>query len=148
MNKYCQKCNQSNPFDAVFCLNCATPLSNGQFGGNQQGNQQWNQPNFGGQPMGGNFTPSIGQSTNASQRATTAGILGLVGLFCLGPIAGIPAAILGFMELNAIKQGQSSPSGKSMASIGFWCGLGGSIVQIGGFLLWILLALAASSENY
>ena len=79
MSKICQNCNQSNPSEAAFCLNCAKPLSQGQFGGGQPANNQWNQPNFGGQPMG-NFAQPV-NTNGASQRATVALILGFAACF-------------------------------------------------------------------
>ena len=146
MSKICQSCNQSNPPEAAFCLNCAKPLSQGQFWGGHQANHQSHQPNFGGQPMG-NFAQPV-NSSGASQRATTALILALAGLFCCGPIASLPAIIVGWMEISAINHGQSSPGGKGLATTGIIIGIGAIILQIGGFLLWMLLAAAANTAEY
>lgn len=145
MSKICQNCNQSNPSEAAFCLNCAKPLSQEQFWGGQQPNKQWNQPNFGGQQPR-NFAQPV-NTNGASQRATVALILGLAGLFCCGPITSLPAIIVGWMEISAINQGQSSPNGKGLATTGIIIGIGSIILQVGGFLLWMLLVAASNSSD-
>ncbi len=144
MSKICPSCKQSNPSDAVFCLNCAKPLVQEQFWGGQQANNQWNSPNFVGQP--GNFAQPV-KSNGASQRATTALILALAGLFCCGPIAGLPAIIVGWMEISAINQGQSSPNGKGLATTGIIIGIASTILHLGGYILWMLLAAASSLSD-
>ena len=149
MDKYCQNCNQLNPSEAAFCLNCAAPLSPGQTGGGQQANQQWNQQKVGGQPAGQNFAPSSpAASGGASQRATAALILAIAGLFCCGPFTSIPAVIVGWMEADAIKKGQSSPDGMRFAQIGIWGGIAVTILQGIGLLFWIILSMAAASNPY
>ena len=147
MDKYCQKCNSPNPAEAAFCRNCATPLSSGQPGAGQQANQQWNQPNAGGQQFGQNFAQPAANSGGASQRAIGALVLTIAGLFCCGFLTSIPAAILGWMEVDAIKKGLSSPDGMWMAQVGLWGGIIVTILTtIGGFLF--LLLSAASSNPY
>lgn len=149
MNKFCQHCNQSNPSEAAFCLNCASPLLQGQFGGGQQANNQWNQANVGGQQMKGSFTRPFGDTTGASQRAKIACALAFVGLVCCGPFTTIPAAIVGWIEIDAINKGQSPPSGKLLASFGLWGGILFTVFQVGAFLLWMLFAAASvSSDSY
>ncbi len=147
MNKVCQNCHQPNPSEAAFCLNCAAPLSSGQTGG-QLPNQPYNQPHFGGQPAGQNFAQPPTTSGGASQRANTALILAIAGLFCCGPLTSIPAIVVGWMEIDAIKKGQSSPNGKMFAQMGIGIGIAAIILQGGGFLLWILLSMMAASNPY
>lgn len=150
MNKQCQKCQQFNPPEAAFCLNCAAPLSQQQSGSNQQANQQWNQPNFGGQQAGQNFAPPPpAASGGASQRATTALILAITGLFCCGPFTSIPAMIVGWMEITAIKQEQSPPAGLRFAQVGLWGGVAVTLLQTAGFLFWLIISMmAATSDPY
>ena len=148
MDKHCQNCNQLNPSEAAFCLNCAAPLSGGQTGGSQPANQQWNQPNFGGQQAGQNFAPPPATSGGTSQRATAALMLVIAGFFCCGPLTSIPAVIVGWMEIDAIKKGQSSPNGLLFAQIGLWGGIAITILQGIGLLLWIVLSMAAASSPY
>ncbi len=144
MNKVCQKCNQSNPSEAAFCLNCASPLGQGGWQPNQQGNyQNYSSP----QQAGQNFVqPST--SGGSSQRATAALVLALAGLFCCGPFTSVPAIIVGWMEINAINQGQSSPAGRGMATFGLWGGVIATLLHIGGYLFWALLSLSATSDPY
>lgn len=147
MDKRCQNCNQPNPPEAAFCLNCAAPLSGRQPGTQQQqqANQQWNHPNFGGQPLGQNFAQPPPTAGGASKRATAALILAIAGLLCCGPFTSIPAAIVGWMEVDAIKKGQSSPGGMMFAQIGLWGGIAVTILQGIVLVLWILLSMAASN---
>ena len=145
MDKNCQNCNSSNPPDAAFCRNCASPLSPWQ--GGQQSNQKQNQANYGGQQAGQNFAPPQTNSGGPSQRAIAALVLTIAGLFCCGPLTSIPAAIVGWMEADAIKKGQAPPGGMWMAQVGLWGGIIVTILTtIGGFLF--LLLSAASSDPY
>ncbi len=146
MDKICQNCGQPNSADAMFCRHCATPFAPnaGQaFGANQP--QFGNQPpppspqNFGGQAAQ-NFAPP---AAKASGRAIAATVLAVCGLFlCCGPFTGIPGAILGWMEMNAIKEGKASPSGMMWAQIGLWGGIASSIV---GGIINIFMFLSALS---
>ena len=142
MEKYCQNCHQSNPSEAMFCLNCAAPLPAAPPSGNRQPNQQWNQPNFGNQGAQQNFAPPNAQG--ASQRAIIAVVLTVAGLFCCGPLTSIPAAIVGWMEMDAIKKGQSPPAGMWMAQVGLWGGIIVTILTTVGGLLFLLLSAASN----
>lgn len=141
MENYCQNCRQPNPPDAVFCRQCASPLTPGasrQQGGanyNPNANQQWNPQNQG----AGNFAQSA--TGKASGRAVTAMVLTGCGL-CCGFFTGIPAAILGWMEINDIKAGKSSPKGMMMAQIGLWGGIAVSILNLILTVLWMFLSFA------
>lgn len=141
MSKFCQRCKQSNPSEAAFCLNCAAPLG-ASSGRQQQANQPWHQPNFSG--------PAVDKTFEASSRAKLALGLSLAGMFCLGPLASIPAIILGWMEISAINQGQSSAAGKSITTFGIGMAVVSLVLQVGGFFLWILFAIAISADasNY
>lgn len=71
MNKSCQRCNQSNPPEATFCLNCASPLAREQSGGGWHANQQQNQSNFGGQQAGQNVAqPSASNQSDFMMNQT------------------------------------------------------------------------------
>jgi hypothetical protein len=146
MEKYCPKCNKENAPEALFCRNCASTLAVGQGGiyapPNQQqqqnqppfANQQQNQPPFANQqwnqgaagiPGAGNYArPSAGPSG----RAIGSLILTICGLvLCCGGFTAIPGAILGWLEISAIREGRSSQQGLMMAQIGLW---GGIIITI------------------
>lgn len=144
MNKFCQNCNSPNPSDAAFCRNCASPLTTAHFGG-QQSDQQRNQTNYGGQQAEENFAPPA-NGGGPSQRAIAALVLTVAGLMCCGPLTGIPAAIVGWMETDAIKKGQAPPGGMWMAQVGLWGGIIVTILTtIGGFLFFLL---SAASDPY
>ena len=95
----------------------------------------------------------IGQTpaarAGASGKAITSLILAIAGLvLCCGPFTGIPAAIVGWMELNSIKAGQSSPAGMWMAQVGIWGGIAVSILSVLFFGGWVLLSLMAGGGAY
>ena len=141
MTKICSKCNQSNPSDASFCLNCASPLESDHGG-----------PFVGQQNAGGFQQASTGQPSAASgsgQKATIALILAIVAFLCCGPFAGIPAAIVGWMELDAIKNGRSPEGGRWMALVGLWGGIAATLLHGVGYVLWVLLtAMAGAADPY
>lgn len=86
-----------------------------------------------------NFPPNGGGNSN---RAMLAAGLAVAGLFCCGFLTGIPAAIMGWLELQAINEGKSSPDGKMMAQVGLWLGIAGTIINaIANIFIFILLSL-------
>lgn len=134
MTKLCSKCNQQNPPDAAFCLNCASPLNVGP-----TGQQQYQQP-IGSPPAAG---------SGSGQKAIIALVLAILALICCGPFAGVPAAIVGWMELDAIKNGRSPAGGKTMATIGLWGGVASSVIHIIFYVIWVLMGmLSAASSPY
>ncbi len=75
-------------------------------------------------------------SPAASGRATTALVLGILGLLCcqfLGPVAWV----LGNQELKAIRAGSSPASGEGVAKAGKILGIIGTVL-LGLVCLWIL----------
>lgn len=150
MDKYCQNCNTQNSPDAMFCRNCAMP-----FAQNSRGQQTpQNQPQFGNQPQypqnfGNQPVQNFAQkSAGASGKSIAAAVLAVCGLLlCCGPFTGIPGAILGWMEMNAIKEGKSPPSGMIWAQIGLWGGIATSL--IGGILnVLMFLSMLSGGMNY
>lgn len=76
-------------------------------------------------------------------------ILAIVALICCGPFTGVPAAILGWMELDSIKNGRVPADGKVMAMVGLWGGIASSLIHIVGYVLWVLMGmLSAASGPY
>lgn len=146
MQKICRNCNQVNPAEAAFCRQCAAPLEAAQANQPQYAtppqyaNQMpGNQANFGNQPVQ-NFSPAGGGAK--SNRAMISAVLAVVGLFCCGFLTGIPAAVMGWLEMQAIKEGKAAPDGMMMAQIGLWLGIGGSIINlIVNLILFVLLSL-------
>lgn len=157
MDKYCQNCNQANPADAAFCRNCSATLPQNQFGGQQQqGNQQWNQPNAGNQPQfnAPNFgnqqqfnTPPANNSGGASTRATVSLVLAIASLFCCAATS-IPAMIVGWMEVAAIKRGEAPQAGMTMAQIGLWGGVVMTILSVISGLIWMIMIFSSGEVNY
>lgn len=142
MEKYCQNCRQQNSPDAQFCRFCATPLNGGQRPQNQANfnNQQWNQ----GFQGAGFVQPSAG----ASGRAIASLVLTICSLLFCCMLTSIPGAILGWMEISAIKQGRSSPAGMMMAQMGLWGGIGVSVLTLFFYGFYLLLALSGGAMNY
>ena len=80
-------------------------------------------------------------SQSASARAIIALILGLLAIFMLGFIAGIPAMILAKHEEDEIKRGTSPIAGEMLAKLGSWLGLIGTVLSGLTILLIILFIL-------
>lgn len=144
MNKTCPKCNLPNPAQAAYCHNCASPLGAGPTVGAQQ-QQGWPQNPVGGAVAGGQAYVAAPQE---SQKAMISMILAIAGFLCCGPILGLPAAILGWMELDAIKNGRSSPSNKTMATVGLWGGILATVGHIIFYVIWFFLGLIGSAGTY
>ena len=151
MTRSCPNCNQTNPPDAAFCLNCATPLGP-TFGGGSTYQQQ-SPPYVGGQAphVGGPAQPYVGgqnfgaqpsgSAGSASGRAIGSAILASATLIlCCGPFTGIPAAILGWLELEAIKKGQAAEAGRLWAQIGLWGGIAATLISSVIVLLFLLVS--------
>ena len=59
----------------------------------------------------------------ASARAVWSMVLAVAGWMLCGCLTSLPAVILAKSELSAIERGESSGSGKSLATGAFWIGL-------------------------
>lgn len=81
----------------------------------------------------------------ATQKPLIAMLLSIAGLLCCGPLLGIPGAILGWLELQAISEGRASVDGKLMSQLGLWIGIGATVIHIGMWILWILFSAVAGS---
>ena len=80
-----------------------------------------------------------------SGRALASLILGILSLICMGFIAGIPAIILGSMELRAIKAGQAPAAGEGTAKVGWILGIVGTVLTCLAILAFAaLMALGIS----
>lgn len=73
-------------------------------------------------------SPPAHPAKAASNRAMATLILGILALICMGFVAGIPAIILGSMELKAIKGGQAPQEGEGLARVGYILGIIGTIL--------------------
>ncbi len=76
------------------------------------------------QPM----PPPQQASQTGSTRALATLILGVLSLICGGFMTGIPAIILGHMELKAIKLGTAPKEGEGLAKVGYILGIVGTVL--------------------
>ncbi|MFA4874361.1 MAG: DUF4190 domain-containing protein [bacterium] len=86
----------------------------------------------------------------ASGRAVAALILGILSLVCMGFLAGIPAIILGSMELRDIKAGRVPAAGESPAKVGYVLGIIGTALTcltILAIVLMIVLGISLGSMS-
>jgi hypothetical protein len=147
MEKYCQNCHKPNLAEAQFCRFCAAPLAAApQFEQSPPiyANPPWNQPGQGVQ-MAPNMMP---QPAGASGRAVASLGLSIGGLLLCCLLASVPGAILGWMEVNAIKEGRSSPKGMTMAQIGLWGGVIVTVLNLLVYGFYILAALSGGGGYY
>jgi hypothetical protein len=79
--------------------------------------------------------PPAMTSGGPSSRATTALVLGILGLLCCG-LLGIPAIILGKQEMNLIDQGLAPVEGRGLAQAGFILGIVSLVLWVLGMLAW------------
>jgi len=83
--------------------------------------------------------------TQASGRATMTLILGVLSITCTGLFTGIPAIILGFMELRAIKSGHAPAEGAGNAKVGIALGFVGTLLMALAIIaIIIIIALGIS----
>lgn len=145
MTRPCPKCNQLNPPNAAFCLNCASPLAEAPpFIGQQQAQQQWP-----GQNVGVNAPLASTPASGTGQKAMISMILAIVAFLCCGPLTGVPAAIVGWMALSSINEGRDPADNKWMAMVGLWGGIAATLIHGVLYVLWILLsAMSAASDPY
>jgi hypothetical protein len=71
-----------------------------------------------------------------SSRATTALVLGILGLVCCG-LLGIPAAIIGKQEMASIDQGLAPVEGRGLAQAGFILGIVSLVLWALGIVGWL-----------
>jgi Domain of unknown function (DUF4190) len=115
----------------------------GPFSGSQSGQAQYgqSQPQYG-QPAGGYSQPQYGQAMPYGRVGRGTNSLAIAALCCgigqvfAGPIAGIPAVILGFMSLGQIAR--TGEDGRGMAITGLVLGIVGLILTV----LFIILFIA------
>lgn len=94
------------------------------------------------QPVGPSYASAPPPTNSASGRAIASLVLSILSvlLFCcfiLSPAMSITGAVLGKMELNAIRQGRAPAAGETMAKIGFYLGVGSA----GLWIVWTVINL-------
>jgi type II secretory pathway pseudopilin PulG len=97
-------------------------------------------------PNGSAFCPKCGSqiavqppTEKASSRSITALVLGIVGITACGCLAPL-AIIIGWLELNKIKKGLSSPASKTFALVGLILGIAATAIML--IVIPILAAIA------
>lgn len=163
---FCTRCGTPNPDEASFCRNCSatlvkpsqparpatssspatSPYSQPTPTANPPAHDQAPYPGYQGFPVqqGGYIRQPSGQPGGASGRAIAAMVMSLISLFTCGPLLSIPGAILGKMELNAIRSGQAPAAGETFAKIGFYGGLVFTALYCLGGVIWGLLSFVGA----
>jgi Domain of unknown function (DUF4190)/zinc-ribbon domain len=100
------------------------------------------------QPEYGYASQSHSPQAGASGRAIASMVMSIVSLFTCGALLSIPGMILGKMEMNAIQRGQAPRSGETMAKVGFYVGLGVTILTCLVVVLYAILVLGTASNSF
>lgn len=169
---FCTRCGTQNPDDAGYCRNCSSPLTRpvSQHSG-QQTSQPADQQSYGSYsnpspystpqssqpPYPGYQGPPVYQSAYANQpinqqgsasgRAIASMVLSILGLVMCGFLTSIPGMILGKMEMNAIAAGQAPKAGETLAKVGFYLGIAGTVITCLIGLVWTILMVIGATAN-
>ena len=73
-------------------------------------------------------------ASGSSGMATASLVLGLLGLFCCGLFAGIPAIITGHLALGQVRRGEAADSSRGLA-------ISGLVLGYVSVVLWLLFLL-------
>lgn len=158
---FCTRCGTQNPDDAGFCRNCSSPLtrpgSQPQPGAyiNPSPYSTPSQPQQPPPPYPGYQGPPVYQSAYAGQsaqgsasgRAITSMVLSILGLVMCAFFTSIPGMILGKMEMNAIAAGQAPRAGETLAKVGFYLGIAGTVIYCLAGAAMGLLSMISSTIN-
>jgi hypothetical protein len=66
-------------------------------------------------------------------------VCGALSILCLGFLLGIPAIIMGFMQLKKISADPANYGGKGLAIGGIVTGAIGTLLSLLGVIIWIIL---------
>lgn len=86
--------------------------------------------------------------TSTSGRAITSLILGILSLTCCGFISGIPAIILGRLEMKTIDQSGLPNSNRTLAKVGMVLGIIGTALSILYALFTVIMFALGLSGPY
>ncbi len=78
------------------------------------------------------------QQTLRPHRGTVILVLGILGIVCCF-ICGIIAWVMGSGDLKEMAAGRMDPSGQGLTQAGKICGMISVIIQIVGFVIWLLI---------
>jgi hypothetical protein len=167
---FCTRCGANNLDTDQFCRSCSSPLARpggaqgqGASSGSPQqpypystpgpGQQQQPPqgyapyPGYQAQPQYSYANQMSSRQNGASGRAIAAMILSIISIFTCGPLLSIPGMILGKSEMNAIRQGQAPPAGDTFAKVGFYLGLGVTILSCLGGLFYIFIVILGTTSG-
>ncbi len=96
---------------------------------------------FGGSPPG---LPNPVLNAAPSSNAVTALVLGLVSLLCgLGPFTGIPAWVIGRLEIRKADKGEAPSSGRATAAVGMYLGIMSTVITLLALVIFGLIMTLA-----
>lgn len=64
-------------------------------------------------------------------------VLGILGIFCCGPISSIPGIILAKMEMDAIGRGEAAAKNLGLAKAAFWVSIIATALTVIGLCAYI-----------
>ena len=149
---YCTRCGSPNDEGAEVCRNCTAPLVS-----RKTSSPPYREPrpeesvpeSSGYQPslppgyrpytpqVPSSYSPPLPQS--ASGRSIASMVLSLISVVTCGPLLSIPGMILGKSEMNAIAEGRSPQAGETYAKVGFYVGIGVTVLSCLGFIAWLVM---------
>lgn len=136
---FCGRCRIDNQVGAQFCRACASPLA-ANWQPENPGQQNYQQP-----PQQGFQAYANPMSQKASGKAITSMILSISSLVLCCMLLSVPGMILGFIEMNAVRQGRASLASDGYAKTGFYVGLAGTVISV---LFYCFYFLFVDSQFY
>jgi hypothetical protein len=109
----CPRCGHENPVDSRFCNRCGNSLVSEAV-----------------------FSQPVPRAESAGSKSIIALVLGILAILGFGFLTGVPAMILAKHEEDEIRKGNSPVAGETLAKLGFWLGLIGTILS--GLLVIII----------
>ncbi len=113
----CQRCGHTNTADSRYCNRCGNALI-----------------------AEATAHPLPLKAESAGTKSIISLILGILSILGFGFLTGVPAMILAKHEEDEIRRGNSSVAGETLAKLGFWLGLIGTILS-GLFVVFIFFAI-------
>jgi hypothetical protein len=137
---YCPKCGDQNTAGAQFCKTCGSRLSTPA---NPEAMAPTpppvTPPPISSAPQPQYAVPPPGAPPQKSNRAVIALVLGILGIFCCGPLSSIPGIIVAKMEMDAIARGEASAENLGMAKAAFWVSIGATALSVLGVCAYVAL---------
>ncbi len=145
---FCNRCGGANPDDVRFCVKCGAAIAPTK---TQPPSTpaEYNLPGFSQTPAQPHQSyqnyPSgpPGAHAGASGRAIASMILSLVSIVSCGPFLSVPGLIMGKLELDAIRRGQSPLAGETFAKIGYYAGIAITALSCLAGLAYLLVVFFA-----